>query len=272
MKLKLFFLPISIVLTLVAIIWFIKPGWEENRELKKELSKEKEILQGLVEKGDALNKALSYYQALAQRKNLINTAIPTSAENDKLVAEINDQASIAGLFLNKIDIKEMKVKASEMPTQIKAINAKDELENSETSKSSDKPDETLLVKATVGLDVVGDYVNIKNFIKALGQTNRFIKIVSVNVDRSSEQEDSIPGMVSGKLVCEAFYEPRDEKIIISEAVFSGEDRATKVLLTGKISEEVINNFESQRTPTVYEIILGEKQAGKENIFIGNTSN
>lgn len=274
MRLKLFFFPISIVVTLAAFIWFLKPAWGENKEARKELNDEKKTLQSLVEKSASLERSLAHYQALSGEVELLNNAMPEDETSDKLVAELNDRARETGIFINKIEIKKSKVKVSSPePEQIKAMKEGDgdEEKGSSSSKNQASLVESNLTKLEMSLEIAGDYIKARNFISSLGQTNRFIKVVATDFSRSAtDKEGGVPGMVSGNVSCEAFYKTEKEAVEISKLVFAN-DETMKRLLTGKVGEDIIKEFQSQRTSQAYKLIMGTGQAGKENIFIGNTA-
>jgi hypothetical protein len=121
------------------------------------------------------------------------------------------------------------------------------------------------------IKVAGEYTQVKKFIELLGSTNRFVKFSLLDISRLKQSDDQISeGMVSGNISCKVFYKPENEVTAIAELISSG-DKTMNRLLTGKISDVVIENFKKSRTGNVYELTPENNQPGKENIFIGNTA-
>ncbi|MDD3607256.1 MAG: type 4a pilus biogenesis protein PilO [Candidatus Moranbacteria bacterium] len=258
MKLKLFFLPIVLVVTLLVFIYFIKPAWSENGQLKEELAKEQKALEELISKSNSLEKAFNHYQEFSQNKDLINNAIPTSKSEDKLVGEINEAANFAGIAVNEIEFTEQK-------TTAKAVQA--ELLQDDQSVAN----EDSLAEVSMDIKVAGEYTQVKKFIELLGSTNRFVKFSLLDISRLKQSDDQISeGMVSGNISCKVFYKPENEVTAIAELISSG-DKTMNRLLTGKISDVVIENFKKSRTGNVYELTPENNQPGKEDIFVGNTA-
>jgi Tfp pilus assembly protein PilO len=258
MKIKIYFLPLSLVVVLFVFVYFIKPAWGENKQLKKELIKEQTILEELISKSNFLEKALSHYQQFSQDKELINNAMPVSNREDKLVGEINEVANSAGIVVGKIGINEQK--------KVKRTIQREPLQDDQSAIEEDS-----LVTLSVDIETVGEYTQIKKFIEMLNAANRFMKIELIDLSRLEQKEDQeSTGMVSGKIAFLVFYKAENNVVAMSKLVSSG-DVAMKGILTGKISDAIIENFKKMHTENVYELTPGDNQPGKENIFIGNTA-
>jgi Tfp pilus assembly protein PilO len=251
-----------LVITLLVFIYFIKPAWSENGQLKEELAKEQKALEELISKSDSLEKALNHYQKFSQQeKNLINNAIPTTKSEDKLVGEINEAANSTGIVISEIEF-----------TEQNTADIAEEIIQAELSQDGQPvANEDSLAEVSMDIKVAGEYTQVKKFIELLGSTNRFVKFSLLDISRLKQSDDQISeGMVSGNISCKVFYKPENEVTAIAELISSG-DKTMNRLLTGKISDVVIENFKKSRTGNVYELTPENNQPGKENIFIGNTA-
>ena len=103
-RLKILILPISLVLTVVAIVFFIKPSFSEMNETKKMLSEKQSQLDGLNGQSQKLKGLKSSWESLGRGKTLIETALPETENIDIYISELTSKASRSGIFLSGITL------------------------------------------------------------------------------------------------------------------------------------------------------------------------
>lgn len=103
-RLKILVLPISLVLTVVAIVFFIKPAFSEMNETKKMLSEKQSQLDGLNGQSQKLKGLRSNWESLGDEKTLVETALPETENIDIYISELTSKASRSGILLSGITL------------------------------------------------------------------------------------------------------------------------------------------------------------------------
>jgi len=159
---------LELVFSILAIIFFaifaIKPTLQTMSELVKEIEDKRTLDEQLAQKIASLNTAQSQYQKFSSQFYLLDEAIPKTArlvESLKIVERI---ASENDLVIQGITI-------SSVPNELSVATA-------EKAKR-----ETL----TLNVDLVGDYVKIRQFIEHLMISRRTMIVDQVNFSLGSSR-------------------------------------------------------------------------------------
>ncbi len=250
MKLKLFFLPITLVLSLVLVIWFIKPGWVEykmrNAELSDLLSEKQEFEKGLAQ----LNAALNDYELMNEEtKQLIVNAVPEEKNNDDFIAEIHKNIMGAGVFLSGTRFREnQRSKAALAKNKGKALS---------------------MMKTEVEVEVIGNYLNVKSFIDRVDLENRLsipseVVISRLKSQRVGDDETGPADLVRARVIFGIYEKKKDPNTELSSLSNTG-DKVVKSLLESGLKIKVIDDYKEAVTSTVFvPVSMGD--AGKQDIF------
>lgn len=247
MKLKLFFLPITLILSLVLVIWFIKPGWVEykirNAELSDLLSEKQQFEKGLAQ----LNAALDDYELMNEdTKQLIMNAVPGEKSNDDFIAEIHKNVMGAGVFLSGTKFRE------DRGAQVKK-----------------KGQALVATKTEVEIEVIGSYLNVKSFVDRVDLENRLstpkeIEISRLRSQSVSEDETGPADLVRARIIFGIYEKKKDSNTDLSSLSNTG-DKVVKSLLESGLKMQVIDNYKEAVTATVFvPVSMGD--AGKQDIF------
>lgn len=158
----------ELVFSILAVIFFaifaIKPTLQTMSELVKEIEDKKALDSQLAQKIASLNTAQAQYQKFSSQFYLLDQAIPKTAllvESLKIVEKI---ASSNNLVIQGITI-------SSVPEEI-------------VKASADKSKRETL---TFNVDVVGDYLNIRQFADDIMASRRMMLIDQVNFSLGSSR-------------------------------------------------------------------------------------
>ncbi|AKM81079.1 MAG: hypothetical protein UT13_C0001G0118 [Candidatus Pacebacteria bacterium GW2011_GWF2_38_9] len=159
---------LELVFSILAIIFFaifaIKPTLQTMTELVKEINDKRALDEQLNQKIASLNTAQSQYEKYSSQFYLLDEAIPKTAnlvESLKIVEKI---ASENNLAIQGITI-------SSVPDELVKANA------NQSKRES----------LTFNIDLVGDYVNIRQFIEGLMDSRRMMIVDQVNFSMGSNR-------------------------------------------------------------------------------------
>lgn len=264
MKLKIIFLPLSIMIAVAGYIWFSQPQIEKNKENKTILAGRQEELKKLENSVASIEGAYSDYSSLRTGvKSLVENILPDDQNDDDLVGEINRSAVRSGVSVTAIDISEEK-----KAVDYQCLNAAQP-----GSAGGGESCEAGVDRFKVTLQVMGKYLQMKEFIKRLDAHNRMILPMGITIDQ--ESLNNRQGVEEGE-------ERNEEQLVradLSFVVFAKKNRAQQSLsqistldpaLKSLITEGLKNNLVEE----VEEIVTGDLfipvkvsgQIGKEDPF------
>lgn len=158
----------ELVFSILAIIFFaifaIKPTLQTMTELVKEISDKKALDEQLNQKIASLNTAQSQYEKYSSQFYLLNEAIPKTAN---LIGSLKIVEKIA----SENDLAIQGITISSIP---------EELVEADANKSKRE-------SLTFNVDLVGDYVSIRQFIEDLMNSRRMMIVDQVNFSIGSNR-------------------------------------------------------------------------------------
>ncbi len=168
---------LELVFSIVAIIFFaifaIKPTLQTVSELVKEIEDKRVLDEQLAQKIASLNTAQSQYQKFNSQFYLLDEAIPKTArlvEGLKIVEKI---ASDNNLVIQGITI-------SAVPDELSVATA----------------DQAQRESLTFNVNLIGDYLNIRQFINDLMNSRRMMIVDQVNFSLGSNRyQENLTAMV-----------------------------------------------------------------------------
>jgi len=158
----------ELIFSILAIIFFaifaIKPTLQTMTELVKEIGDKRALDEQLNQKIASLNTAQSQYEKYSSQLYLLDEAIPKTASLVQSLKIIEKIASDNDLAIQGITI-------SSVP---------DELIKAEAEKSKREA-------LTLNVDLVGDYINIRQFIEGLMNSRRMMIVDQISFSVGSNR-------------------------------------------------------------------------------------
>lgn len=254
MKLKILFFPVTLVLSLSILIWFVKPMWSEYKASQDELKTATNNKQELEEGLRSLNMSMDAYEIMDEdSKQLIKNAITNDRNNDDFIAEIHKNIVNSGIFLAGTKLKEARTRTNKQVKQGEGI-AKIEKKNT-----------------AVEVDVVGNYLDIKSFVEKIDIQNRFttskeivISKMDENAPNDEDEVESTGELIKAKISFMIYDKEPDPTAKVS-TLSSMNDKVAKSLMTTGLKTKVVDDYRNSITSTLFKPVTASG-SGKEDIF------
>ncbi|MCD6149628.1 hypothetical protein J7J13_02480 [bacterium] len=239
MRLKIFFFPIALAVSIVLFIWLINPEFSQLKGDKSELDSQKNILREIKVKKQNVNNLNANLDGNSDKEKLVLEYFPSVEKEEEIINMLNYSATSSGIAL--LDFNADIVKDSS-----KSFKAAEAEEN--------KAPEVMVRKTKVKLSLAGSYENIKSFFDRIYKIKRANDISMVNIFSQPESE---------KLLAEAeicfSYLPQTHLSLgdeLSDPIFS--QKSFNFTVADKVAELTSENNVSK---------LEANLAGRSNPFI-----
>ncbi len=153
------FLFLSLTIALVAGIFIIKPQWEGITQQNNQIKEKQEEVEKKEQKIEDLEVLKTNYKEIKNRISTIYTALPTSEEHAELLVQLDSIASQNGVVLFQID-------------------------SSKDTKKTSKKQTDIYETSSINIQVVGDFLSIKNFIIETEKNLRILDIISISIENN----------------------------------------------------------------------------------------
>lgn len=223
MRLKILILPISLVLVVVGIVFFIKPSFSDMSATKTILSQKQLQLEGLNGQSQNLKKLASDWGSLGEEKTLVEAALPSEENIDVYISELTSKASRSGILLS--DVKVEKTSSGSETSGSSSYVCGEIAEGSLAPISNSAPAETAagteglgnvssssggcLKMVKVSITAKGTWEQLLDFFKYLEDMNRISNIddvdISVNNNQGQGQEQATSDLLSISVSVSAFF-------------------------------------------------------------------
>ncbi len=234
MSLKIFFFPVSMIITVVLVIWFIIPQWEEMQKQRVVLGKKNETMKVLEEKKNGINKNIAVYDENAREASVIYNALPSDVNNDVLIDEIFDGAKSKGILVTSVNVGKIET--------IKKEVAKNILLDGEAEFDDDAPVPLIkqdVLKIPFSLDLIGSYTETKDYIKLLESATRLFTVTNVEMGQADEEG----GVVNTSVSAFCLYKNDNQNLEISSVVYN-EDPILGALIEKGLDFNYISQYKS----------------------------
>lgn len=144
-----------IVATIIVYLNFVKPTFEQIKNIQEEIVTTKEKIKVVTEYKAKAEQLISYYSNLINQVNNINLALPDNPQSDQILAIIDYLASKNNIVIDRINFEE--------------------------SQEDDG-----LGRVETRIDFVGLYQDFKNFLKDMENEIRLSDLRSINLKRPEE--------------------------------------------------------------------------------------
>ncbi len=257
MSLKTFFFPLALIITFFSIVWFIFPRWGVVQEKRAELNKKMETSASLETKRLKINKSIDVYEENIRDTAVIYDALPVEINNDSFVDELFKGAQNKGALIIKIEVGD--VKLAEKAKSSNKIVVFDEDEG-DTLVSPE------VFKIPFTLDLVGNYVEVRNFISFMETAHRLFVVENVAMNQEEIGTGSVNASISGV----SFYKKDDPSLKISSVVYRNEPVLKSIVDSG-LDVDFIKNYKNRFSSSNYVFSPILTGIGKDDLFLGQSN-
>jgi Tfp pilus assembly protein PilO len=226
MRLKVLILPLSLVITVIAAIFFIKPAYSEMMTSKDTLTSKQKELESLKTQTQKLQALKTKWAAMADEKSLVAAAFPETQDADSYISEITSKASRSGVLLTDIELD--KPESGGLTQSPDYICSADSGESSAASAETatavapvnvSSPQNTpaasgaCLNSITITLAAKGSWEQMLDFFKYLEDMNRISNIESLTLSTETQvQSQNQPASVilSVDISANAFFKQKSQ--------------------------------------------------------------
>lgn len=262
MNLKILFLPASLVLTVIVLVWMVKPEYDKMTTLKKEVGVAQEELNKIDSQVAAFNQALADYRSLGEDKQLIENALPTDRKGDEVIAESFQKVKDGEVLLTQVSSAAASTTSYCQNTAPVTSPAALEQESSAGSSTSGGAESISLCPSSlqITLSLLGQYSNIRKTIDALSKMNRFADVANLSIiKQTNDDANNLVATVSMNI----FYKNFNSSVDISKLLNTP---AGITLLSGNLDQKTIESFKESITNKIFPPV-NVSGYGKENIFV-----
>jgi len=174
MRLKIFFFPAALVVSVVLFIWFISPEFSQLKDDRSELDSQKNILREIKIKKQNVNNLNASLDSNSNKEKLVLEYFPFIEKEEEVINALNYSATSSGIAL--LDFNADIVKDSSQALKI-----------SEDGKN--EAPEITVRKTKIKLSLTGSYENIRSFFDQIYRIKRANDISMVNISSQSESEN-----------------------------------------------------------------------------------
>ena len=272
MSLKTFFFPVSVIIAVVLLIWFIMPEWGVVQDKRTELFKKEEAVKSINDKKEKIIQGIAVYENNIRDASIVYQALPNEIENDSLVDEIFKGAKDKGVLITSITIDDVNPAEKSSPVFIDEAGMAEGSEEMGMIGKAGELDTSAIVRNTsfeipFSLEIVGGYLETKNFIDFLESANRFFSISKVSIN-SSDSSSALTVSISGT----SFYKGENPDLMLSSIIYTN-DPVLKSLVSGKgLDIDFVSEYKSNLIDSAYSFNPNITGIGKENIFLNQNNN
>jgi Tfp pilus assembly protein PilO len=229
MRLKVLILPLSLAGAVIVAIFFIKPSFSEMMTFKDALSIKEKQLESLKDQTQKLQAMKTKWEAMAEEKNLVETAFPETEDVDSYISEITSKASRSGVLLTDIKLDQKnsggtgqgpgyicgedltgglgQTGASAIPQPQATGGAAMPV----TPGASDAPvsSSSCLKAVSISLSAKGSWEQLLDFFKYLEDMNRISNIETVALSAETQsQNQATSDVLSADISANAFFKEK----------------------------------------------------------------
>ncbi len=275
MKVKLLFVPMAIVISVVVSIWMTKPTYDSLKSNKNEIKKIEKELATVSQQRQAMQQAKSSYESLDSDQKLIDNALPEEKNPEDLYAELVSKLTEANFFTNKISFstpKEVKKTKNAQDSQSGFIDTVAGNNSSKKGEESEVLHQNQLNEFSITLDGIGGYPELQELIASIYAMNRYIKISSLEITKAVKNEEENPeanqnnGLLQIKIITNGYFErPEDSQQVVKLA--STKNYVMKGLMSGQVNMDIIEKYKQRRTMVPFNFPFTNEGVGKTNLFV-----
>lgn len=266
MKIKILLAPSLIVLTIVAIIWYVYPAYTNGTDGIKE---KRDNLAAQEKKMDQLNVSISNVSKLKNdlsanysKNSAVFLYLPERSEEENIIESLNSMATQVTMSVINISVVGVKDQSPSQPVSTDSLG--NPIADPAASAAAQDPTtpEPAPKKLEVSFSVVGDYDNIKNLMGNIQKLKRFNRFSDFEIKTLLNPDQGVSGSLEADMTLEFDYLPPVKRLL------SG-DVNDKVFTEGKFANyDVIDKIQTSRSVDVSPVTPGEKR-GSNPFVVSN---
>jgi len=186
MKLKIFFVPVMIIITMYLVIFRIVPeynGPDGITESQGKLEVASARLADMKMREENAAKLASQLNPDDEWQKVVKQYLPEKKQDQDIVQSLDSIASSEGVLITNLALGNVPVPAT--PT---AIEEKKKAVDDFSENTIGKSNESLTKDFDVIINLSGSYDNIRKFVNSMSTLNRFENIRSLDINRSEKAE------------------------------------------------------------------------------------
>ncbi|MDD3487463.1 MAG: type 4a pilus biogenesis protein PilO [Candidatus Moranbacteria bacterium] len=240
MRFKVLILPLALTLTVVLLVFFVKPAFSDMMQAKNGLEQNQAALANVQAKNQKLQNLKSQWSSLMEDRSLVETALPDSEDVDAFIAEIVSKANLSGVLVSQID-KDQQIQSTSSAYICKG--GEDATDASMSDDGTYSEDNALAVSSScvdplpINLSVRGSWEQVLELLKYVEDMNRIVNINLINfaLSMDSDQEQS-SDLLTASIGFDGFLKKKDD----STGSVSAENLASQ----GKFNENALNKLKN----------------------------
>jgi hypothetical protein len=260
MKIKILLAPGLIVVIVVAIIWYVYPaydGVDGVRERGAKMAGQEALmakLDGNISNAEKLGAELS---ANATQNAVVFDYIPKSKEEEKIIENLNLQATGSTLAVLEISVSELSDVAA--AAEVSTLSIAPPITDPVTGAVVPEAPKLVPKKLKVKYSVVGDYANIKVLIGKIQKLKRFNKFLGLDIKTLMTEGQEVSNSLQANMMLEFNYLNEPKRLTdadLGNEIFSA---------TEGFDKQIIGKIRESRNVEVNNVMPGQKRGN--NPFI-----
>lgn len=194
MRLKYLLFPVAVVIAVCIFIMYAWPEFANIRTKNEKILENREKLQEILKKREAVEKMGSMINQNQSDKQLIENYLPSKRVEEKIISNLNFLATDSGVALVSLNLKSMDfVSSKQNKTTAQTISDANKIKS--TLEVSDDPGSSVASSVTgdvkyteANMTVSGDYAKIKIFLGQIQRMQLFNNVKSISISKPQTGE------------------------------------------------------------------------------------
>jgi len=176
MSKKTIFILISLVLSVVLILVFVKPLWGSVRVLRTEMAKQEQRVESVEELLVKAQELEQKYQDMGGDVDKISLALPKEKDLPYLITQFETLASNNGLLLESVNFQ--------------GVEKEESVKKRERKSSEQKGIAGDFSHTPIKLTLSGSYEGLKGYLESLESNVRLMDVGAISFDKEEKGEES----------------------------------------------------------------------------------
>ncbi|MFZ2188314.1 MAG: hypothetical protein WAV73_02000 [Candidatus Moraniibacteriota bacterium] len=259
MKIKILLAPGLIIVIVVAIIWYVYPaydGVDGVRERSAKMAEQEALMAKLDSNISNAEKLGSELNSNTTQNAVVFDYIPKSKEEEKIIENLNLQATGSTLAVLEISVSELSDAA--VAAEVSTLSIAPPITDPVTGAIVPNAPKLVPKKLKVKYSVVGGYDNIKVLIAKIQKLKRFNKFAGLEIKTLMTENQEVSDSLQANMLLEFNYLNEPKRL-------TDADLSNEIFSTGSFDSQIIGKISSSRNVDVNNVMPGQKRGN--NPFI-----
>ncbi len=261
----MFVVPFAVVISLLLIVFYVKPAFDEMQSLKKNQIEIKSQLDNLQQQNKKLSELKTKWDSMSSEKLLVDGALPEDKDMDNFTAELYERASRSGVLLTEVSAKEGTSSIKPYVCSIKGgsvvSSAISDAANGDEMSGAEKKGSAQAVTSCVHEIIlstasIGNWDQTVNFFKYVEDMNRVSSIKSIGIKSEKGNQSDGSDLITTEIEMSVYYKAKGAAV--TPSVISS-------LTSGKGFEEGVIKSLKDIVFTPY-VAPSVSESGERNLF------